>query len=477
MGVISSSLGCQVTLAELKALNPRAATLEVPCRPSEIPDNVTVMAFASESGHIVTDEDQNELLSFAPSASVFIRFDDAARPESLAIMAAEYGLSCPKMVENYGPPSEALAKAPASVPRIAVCARPPGITVNEWYGGVPGTTGARTISNATGYENRIAKASAIFYFDANASPESVWNFGKDTKVRCPGKAPMPFDEWVAKNAGTASQQSGSTNSATPTTTTTTTTTTKPNGGGETTSKSSPTGEGPPLSTLETIAHNLAIAGALAQADTSGQLKNPNGHRNGIPGGKNVGGFSFPPLQAGVAILQILSSAGLSPKSFVDDIVKFAKRGQRTLIKEADAKMMQVADDLIKSTSQYEMAKGLQEMETIMPFELGQKFTASLGGKFQAHKIFERRAIKHFMKKQRPGLSDEALEKAVDEVAKKYPSIILTKEEHDIISNALAAQWRAVPNPENITKEQLREIYKNVYKAKPHWLEAIESYLR
>src|SRR5262245_61648671 len=88
---------CQVTMTELKALNPSAATLVVPCRPSQIPDNVKVIAFRSESRHIVTDEDRNELLHFAPLATAFIEFNDAAPPDQLGIMAADYGLLCPKM--------------------------------------------------------------------------------------------------------------------------------------------------------------------------------------------------------------------------------------------------------------------------------------------------------------------------------------------------------------------------------------------
>ncbi len=188
----------------------------------------------------------------------------------------------------------------------------------------------------------------------------------------------------------------------------------------------------------------------------------------------MGGFSFPLLQAGVATLQILTSVGMSPKSFIDDIIKIGKKGQRTFIKEADAKMMKVADELIQSAGQFEMAKGLQEMQTIMPYALGEKFTAKLGGKFQAHKIFERRAIKEIMRKQNPALSEKALDKAVDEVAKTYPSIILADADHTPISKALAAAWKANPT---MTKEELREIYKVVYKKYPHWMDAIESYWR
>ncbi|MBK9261725.1 MAG: hypothetical protein IPM54_18230 [Polyangiaceae bacterium] len=462
-------------MAELKALNPSAATLEVHCHPSLIPEHVKRFAVQRDSGHIVTDEHQDELRSYAPLASVFIEVNPVAPTENAQVMASDYGLSCPNMVNVDEPSSESLyahtrpdarylaqppntsaGSAPKSLPRIGVCARPKGITVNEWHGG-PGIKGTSTITNAADYAKQTANATVIYYFDAKAPSESIWNFGKDTKIRCPGRAPIPYDQWVTASA--ASRQSGATS---PSTSSASTTTTTPKKGNEkTTATSGPGGQGPPLSTFEAIAHNLAVAGALSQADTSGNLKNPNGSRHGIPGGKNVGGFSFPLLQAGVATLQILSSANLSPKSFIDDIVKFAKRGQRTIIKEADAKMMQVTDDLIKNHGQYEMAKGLEEMQTIMPFELGQKFTKDLGGKFQAHKIFERRALNRLHSR---------------DDYEKLPSVILTDAEHKEISAALEAAWRRV-KPENMTKAKLREIYQDVYKKHPEWLEAIDALLR
>ncbi len=94
---MTALLGCNVTLGELKAINPGAATLEVPCRPAIVPENVKVMAVQSELGHIVTDEDQDELLNIAPLAGVFIEFNDSAPQENAAIMASTYGLSCPNM--------------------------------------------------------------------------------------------------------------------------------------------------------------------------------------------------------------------------------------------------------------------------------------------------------------------------------------------------------------------------------------------
>ena len=62
-----------MTLSDLHALNPGAATLEVPCRPSQFPDWVNVWAVQAGTGHIVTDEQPDELQNVAPLASVFIQ--------------------------------------------------------------------------------------------------------------------------------------------------------------------------------------------------------------------------------------------------------------------------------------------------------------------------------------------------------------------------------------------------------------------
>jgi hypothetical protein len=179
------------------------------------------------------------------------------------------------------------------LPRIAVCARPPGINGNEWHGGprIDGTN----VTNAAEHAKEVAKATVIFYLDANAPPESIWNFGPDTPVRCPGKPPIPYAQWVAAHTGTASQSSGSTNAGTPAAPTPTPTSTTPKTGTSPPSTGSkPDGQGPPLSTFEKIASNMAVGGALTQGNTSAPLYHPQGNRSGIPGGKNVGGFSPDP---------------------------------------------------------------------------------------------------------------------------------------------------------------------------------------
>jgi hypothetical protein len=233
------------------------------------------------------------------------------------------------------------------------------------------------------------------------------------------------------------------------------------GDGQTTSTSSPDGKGPPLTFLEAVTRQMAIAGALATGNTTGSLKNPNGSRHGTPGGQNVGGFSFPPLQAGVAIIEILTSAGLTPKKFIEKVGEFAARGQRTVINEVNQTTIKLADELIHTYSQAEMAESLRRMQTIVPYAIGEKFTQGLGGKFQAHKIFERQAFKE--------LRMEGVENA--------PSIILTDARHTEINNALAAAWKRarVGKTKNLELPDLWEIYKDVYKDEPHWLEAIKHY--
>ena len=217
-----------------------------------------------------------------------------------------------------------------------------------------------------------------------------------------------------------------------------------------------------------------FAGKLATTDTSAPATTADGSRHGMAGGKNVGGFSFPLLQAGVGLVSIVIGVGMKPQEFIKKVIEKTGLGKPVIVKELNADALKLADELIKDYGQYVMAEAIRKQQVIMPYGMASKFTANLAGKFQAHKIFERQAIKHFMRKQNPALSEAALDKAVDEVAKTYPSIILSDADHTPISNALAAAWKANPN---MTKEELREIYKVVYKKYPHWMDAIESYLR
>jgi len=514
---LGATVGCNVTMAELKALNPAAVTLEVHCHPWQIPEGVKLFAVRSSSDHIVTDETQDELRDYAEHASVFFEVNASAPRENALTMKSEYGLVCSEHLAMRSTPLESLRdKEPcsmqanamrtpelvgdtnsqpcnpgagnpanaeagsvsAALPRIGVCARPEGIKSDEWHGGPGITAGVKTQDE---YDAQVAKATVIFFIDKSAPPESVWHFGPNVKARCPGKPPIPYKDWVAKNQGTSTQQSGSTNAGTGTkpatgtsagtgtspATASTTATTPKSGSGAPSATSSPTGQGKALSIFEQIANNMIVAGALAQGNTSGSLNQSGGHRNGMPGGQNIGGFSFPLLQAGVATFQVISAVGLKPKDFIDIVNAASKKGQRTIIEKADKAALDMADDLIKNHGQYQMAQGLEEVQTIMPYEMASKFTKDLGNKFQAHKIFERQALK------RSKDSDAGFE--------KLPSVILTKEEHKEITDALAQAWTKY-GPKNksdpVTVDQLRKIYNAAYKSKyPHWLEIIEKQLR
>jgi len=183
-------------------------------------------------------------------------------------------------------------------------------------------------------------------------------------------------------------------------------------------------EGPPLSFFERLSRNMSLAGALAQGDTSGKTKDPNGHRNGIPGGTNVGGWSFPPLQAGVSLFQIISAVGLKPKDLVDKIAAATKRGQRVIISEGDNSALKMVDELIpEAGGRAELAQRFQQVGSVMPFSMGQKVTAGLESKFQAHKIFEKQAFEHFETIFGPN------KKALDEAIAKAPSVVLTDAEN------------------------------------------------
>jgi hypothetical protein len=165
--------------------------------------------------------------------------------------------------------------------------------------------------------------------------------------------------------------------------------------------------------------------------------------------------------------------GMKPQDFIKKVVEKIGIGKPVIVKELNANALKLADELVKDYGQYVMAESLRKAQVIMPFKMGQKFTAGLESKFQAHKIFERQAIKKF-EVATEGLTDEAVEKLVDEVAKKYPSIILTDAQHKVINAKLAAAWKA---NEDMTKEELRAVYKIVYQENPHWMDAIESFLR
>lgn len=485
---MTAALSCSgVTTTELLRKNPNASVLVVPCRPAKIGDKPEIWALNSGTGHIVTDEQPDELRAFASSADIVFVYADNASLANANEMASRYDLACPNdtiaqiaeaeslrnqkpcppelaqtngrskqnlLAEPGKPNCNPPAKAKKIQAEVRVCAPPPGSAAGLTRWASRDSKGHLLTNDDKVFADAVAKADILFILDKNAPAETIYWFVKDpSELNCEGKTPMPYKEATASGRlemmASVAARSNAVN-GTPKT-----------GDGKTSNTSSPDGKGPPLTTWEDFSRQLSLAGSLASGDASGKTDHAQGNRYGATTGQNVGGFSFPPLQAGYALLQILSATGTNAKSFVDDIIQNAKRGQRTLIKEADEKMLKVADELIHNHGRYEMAHGLQEMGTIMPYQLGGKFTEKLGGKFQAHKIFEKRALERLH-----GRKD----------FEKLPSVILTDEEHKVISKALDAQWNSV-DAKNMTKEKLRKIYHDVYVKRPEWLTAIDSYLR
>ena len=288
------------------------------------------------------------------------------------------------------------------------------------------------------------------------------------EVEAAGDMPMLSEvnaasEAKEKAAADAKKQGGG-NATSGSTTTTTTAAAPKQGNGTTTSTSSPDGSGPPLDPFETAARELVFAGKLATMDTSAPATTANGSRYGVPGGKNVGGFSFPALQAGVGLATIVIGVGMKPQDFIKKVVEKTGVGKPAIVKELNADALKLADDMIKDFGQYVMAESLRKQKVILPYGMALKFTAKLDNAFQAHKIFERQALKDVL-----GLRGKALDEAVE----KAPAIILTNEEHLKISNALAAGWRELKKTKtlkDITKTDLQALYKKVYAANPHWLD-------
>jgi hypothetical protein len=178
------------------------------------------------------------------------------------------------------------------------------------------------------------------------------------------------------------------------------------------------------------------------------------------------------LQAGVSLFQIISAVGLKPKELVDKIAAATKRGQRVIIAEVDKDALKMVDDLIKEAGgRADLAKGFQEVGSVMPFSMGQKVTAGLESKFQAHKIFERQAFRYYEEI----LAKDGLEKALA----KAPSVVLTDAEHQVITNKLNAFWRDVAKGKILEKDVKKELlkkYQEVYKDHPHWLQSIQHLL-
>ena len=513
------SANCSLTASDLRYSHPGVPTIQICDKPLDVPLDVNLWGYDFTTKRLVTAEDPAELRIF-DAADVFFEYNLEAPASSASEMPPEYGLTCVKPAMSFpdasalffppssklfrakepcpaqivaadgrpdprwlaapstpgGTPSKQAAKKPQAL--VRVCARPAGIgsKVDRWAS--RDSKGNLLTNNDKVFADAVAKAELVFIFDEKAPPESVYWFVKDpAELSCPNQPPpQPYKE--AKAAGRLEMMATATSLAA--------------GCGvtpqqlahETSWTSSPDGHGPPLNFLETLAHNLAIAGALASGDTSGSLKDPNGSRYGIPAGKNVGGPDLLILQAAAGTFAIIGIPVKSGKQFIQEVTRalsqkkvagildpkvLSKEIAEQLAADPGKEAIKDAIDALKRGEELSlesfgkaMAPSLREASVILPYSRAKIFTRGWEGKFQAHHILE----VDMMEQLKLGAAEDA------------PAIILSEADHQVITTALdkaRADFRSTMGREINSPQELWQIYQKVYAKYPSWLEAIKGY--
>lgn len=351
---------------------------------------------------------------------------------------------------------------------IRVCTHPPDVRPDaiEWLF-TSEKAGASYTRDPDLYARLRATAVRVYIYDPSAPADSVLRFPKPyDQLRCPGK-PLPgeklppgadpeykaaIDAMVkALTAKASVSEFGGTG-----------------GTDKRTWTSSPDGHGARLSFFEEVVRQMVIAGAFQNGDTSGDLKDPNGARHGIPGGKNVGGFDSLFLQLTAGTFMLLKSPLRSTGAFVRKIASAARRQGILIITNPEFMPKKLAEQLITKYGQ-DMAPSLHQLKTILPYSRAEMFTKGWNKAYEAHKLLEK------------GMWDEVFDRTDFE---NLPAIILKKKEHERITKKLQDVQdqlirerirKKIPDPMKMTKERLWEIYQTAYAKDPEWLVAIKSY--
>ncbi|MBK9260603.1 MAG: hypothetical protein IPM54_12365 [Polyangiaceae bacterium] len=266
------------------------------------------------------------------------------------------------------------------------------------------------------------------------------------------------------------------------------------GDGQTTSTSGPDGNGPPLNFLQVLSRNLAIAGALASGDTSGSLEDPNGSRYGIPSGKNAGGPDLLLLQAAAGTFAVIGIPFKSGKEFIETVTRALSQKKVAGILDPKVLSREIAEQLAHepeqavidkaiaalkqgNTKPFEalesfgkaMAPSLRDAAVILPYSRAKIFTRGWEGKFQAHHVLEVDVAEDVF-----GMGKQA----IDDI----PAIILSKEQHELITGRLTKAHNELLDTLKKTEKKLEpadvwQMYQKVYKDYPSWLTAIEGYFK
>jgi len=212
---------------------------------------------------------------------------------------------------------------------------------------------------------------------------------------------------------------------------------------------------------EQVVEEAAILAAILNTQMGEDLRREDGKQFGIVGGKDADGFNHPVVQT-VAVAIALGSATLSNgKEFLKKVRDAARSKAPLVIKEVDEKALKMAEELADKHG-LDLAAALAQVEAIGPYRFMKKFTNKLKGRVEAHHILEVTRAEKLWKMS---------EAEIDEI----PSVILTKEAHQKLSDLLSKA--AKPYGKGLTKKNLWEIYQKAYKDHPHWLTAIEEYFK
>lgn len=539
------SADCRLSESDLRYSHPDTPIVHVCDKPLDVPDDVDFWGFDFTTRKLVTAEDPAELRTF-DAADKFFKYDPDAPDSSAQEMPSEYGLTCRKHAKAFDDASplffaheEELWKTGAPCPatvveigrgdprllaalpvgaacqvkkkaplRLHVCARPEGVpqSADEW---TKAPAGSKTMWTTIGKDFAAASANAdvIFVFDEKAIPETIYYFVTDpSKLRCANQPPpRPYDQVkqtdmlvmlnLASTQAAAMKPGAGQGKGQSTLPPATASSAPKNGDGQTTMTSSPDGKGKPLSFSEILTRNLSIMAALANADTSGSLKDSNGERYGMVGGTNVGGPNLQILQVAAGVFSLVGNPIKSGKEFLDLVQKSFKQGKIIGILDPKVLTKEMAETLAKSPEKEEvdkllnwlkdqphdvpisqwpidsfgvsMAQSLNQAQVILPYSRASIFTKGWERFYQAHHILE---VNMF----------ETLGKA--ELAKDGPAVILSKAEHDFITGELAKARKELFSKVEKTGSKLEPadvwaMYQKVYKDQPNWLKAIEGYFK
>lgn len=533
---------CRLSESDLRYSHPDIPIVYVCDKPLDVPDDVDFWGFDFITRKLVTAEDPAELRTF-DAADKFFKYDPDAPESSAQEMPSEYGLTCrkrakafadasllffapeaelwktgapcPAMVAEVGRADPRLLAAPVGaackptsqakkkVPhRLHACARPEGVpqSAAEWAKAPPGSESKWTTSGKD-FAEASANSDLIFVFDEKAIPETIYYFVTDpSKLQCPNqRPPLPYDQvkktdmlailnLASIQAAAIKPGSGQGNGQSTLPPATASSAPK-NGDGQTTTTSSPDGKGKPLSFTEILTRNLSIIAALANADTSGSLKDPNGERYGMVGGTNVGGPNLEILQLTAGVFSLVGNPIKSGNDLIELVTKARANKKVVGILDPNVLSKELAEKMAKEPTPEEMkaileaiekgkelpyesfgkamAKSLNEAQVIMPYSRAEIFTKGWEAKFQAHHIFEVNMFDRLGK---------------GELAKDGPAVILSKAEHDAITGELAKARKTML--ENVAKANrdvqpadVWAMYQKAYAGRPEWLEAIESYIK